>query len=157
MVEGDSGCRLIAVGDLQDPLATEALRVAAEFEVAAVRCDDVYTAVAELAGGPRCCTLVVGPLRELARENNHFFLVAARHGARCVVLLEPPGTTERRDVLTAVRAGAWVIDALAEVREVVASWLAGPGCRPGTSRLAPDEFRATEAELDALLGQEADG
>jgi hypothetical protein len=157
MVEGELGRRLIAVGGAQDRLATEALRVAAEYEVAAARCDDIYTAVAELAGGGRRWSLVVGPLRELARGNSQFFRVAARNGARCAVLLEQPGAAERRDVLAAVGAGAWVIETIDDLQGVVVTWLAGPGCPPGVSRSVHEEFQATEAELDALLGQEADG
>jgi len=157
MVEGDLGRRLIAVGGLQDRWVTEVLRMAAEYEVAAVCSDDIYTAVAELAGDRCRCVLVVGPLRELARENGHFFRVAARNGARCAVLLEKPGAAERNDVLAAVRAGAWVIDTIDEVQRGVETWLAGPACPPGVSRVVHEEFRATEAELDALLGQDADG
>jgi hypothetical protein len=56
-----------------------------------------------------------------------------------------------------VRAGATVIDAADEIRGVVEAWLADGGRLPDVPRLAGDEFRATDAELDALLGQEADG
>jgi hypothetical protein len=157
MVEGDFGRRLIAVGSARDGLVTETLRLAAEYEVSGARCDDIYAAVAELAGGRRGCVLVVGSLRELASEEGRFFQVAARNGARCGVFLERPGLTERREVLAAVRAGATVIDAVDEIRGVVEAWLADGGRLPDVPRLAGDEFRATDAELDALLGQEADG
>ena len=102
MVEGDLGRRLMAVGGSRDRLTGEALRLAAEYEVEGARCDDIYSAVAELARGRRCCTLVVGPLRELARDDGHFFRVAARNGARCAVLLEQPGPNDRRMVLAPV-------------------------------------------------------
>lgn len=157
MVEGDLGRRLMAVGGSRDKLAVETLHLAAEYEVEGARCDDIYSAVAELARSHRCCTLVVGALRELAREEGRFYRVAARNGARCAVLLEQPGPDDRRMVLTAVRAGATIIDALDGLRGAVEAWLAGPGCGPDMSRLSADEYRATEAELDALLGQEADG
>ena len=157
MVEGDLGLRLIAVGDSCSEWVTKVLHVAAEYELAAVRCDDMYDAVADLAGGDGGCVLVVGSLRELARENAQFFRVAARNGARCGVWLERSGAGERRDVLVALRAGVWVIDTIDEVRVIVETWLAGPGCSPGTPRYVEKGFRATEAELDALLGQEADG
>lgn len=157
MVEGDLARRLIAVGDSHDRWVTDVLRVVAEYELAAARCDDIYAAVADLAGDHGGRALVVGSLRELARENGQFFRVAARNGARCGVLLEGSGAAERRDVLVAVRAGAWVIDTIDEVRVIVETWLAGPGCPLGAPRSVGDEFRATEAELDALLGQKADG
>lgn len=157
MVEGDLGRRLLAVGSSRDRLAIETLRLAAEYEVEGARCDDIYSAVADLAAGGRCCALVVGQLRDLGKEDGSFFRVAARNGARCAVLLEQAGLDDRRAVLTAVRARATMIDAVDELRGVVEAWLAGPGCLPEVPRLTGDEFRATEAELDALLGQEADG
>ncbi|UCD49870.1 MAG: hypothetical protein JSW27_20365 [Phycisphaerales bacterium] len=157
MVEGDFGRRLMAVGGSRDQLAIEALRLAAEYEVEGARCDDIYSAVADLAGGRRGCTLVVGRLRELAKEDGRFFRVAARNGARCAVLLDRPGPDDRREVLAAVRARATMLDAIDEIRGAVEAWLASPGCLPAVPRLSRDEFRATEAELDALLGQEADG
>jgi hypothetical protein len=147
----------MAVGSSRSRLVTEILRLAAEYEVEGARCDDIYSAVADLAAGPRCCALVVGPLRDLAKEDGSFFRVAARNGARCAVLLEQPGPDDRSAVLTAIRARATMIDAVDELRGVVEAWLVSPGCPPQVSRLAGDEFRATEAELDALLGQEADG
>jgi hypothetical protein len=157
MVEGDMGRRLIAVGGEHDGLAKHVYRVAAEYELPTVRCDDIYTAVADLAAERDHCALVVGPLRELAREGGHFFRVAARNRARCAVLLGPRGADGRDDVLMAVRAGAWVIDRVDELLGVVETWLARPVHSPAGPRLVSEEFRATEAELDALLGQEADG
>jgi len=157
MVEGDMGRRLMAVASSRDRLAVETLHLAAEYEVEGVRCDDIYSAVAELARHRRYYTLVLGSLRDLAREEGHFFRVAARNGARCAVLLEQPGPNDRHLVLTAVRAGATMIDAIDDIKAVVEAWLAGPHCGPELARLAGDDFRATEAELDALMGQEADG
>ena len=157
MVEGDLGRRLMAVGSSRDRLTIEALRLAAEYEVQGARCSDIYSAVADLARGARCCTLVIGHLRDLTKENGHFFRVAARNSAHCAVLLEQPGPDDRGAVLTAIRARATTIDTIDEFRGVVETWLANPGCLPDVPRLAGEEFRATEAELDALLWQEADG
>lgn len=156
MVEGDLGRRLIAVGGSHDRWVEVVLRVAAEYELAAARCDDVYAAVAEMAGTPGGCILAIGSLRELAREHGQFFRIAARHGACCAVLLTKPGVAERRDIVAAVRAGAWVIDTIDEIQGIVETWLAGSGSH-SRRRSADEGFRATEAELDALLGQEADG
>jgi len=157
MVEGDFGRRLIVVGGLHDRLVTEVWRVGAEYEVPVARCDDMYAAVAQVAGGAGRSTLVVGRLRELAREDRHFFTVAARHDARCCVLSERPGSAERREILAAVRAGASVIDRIADVRSAVEEWLTGDGRPLHATRLMHEELQATEAELDALLGREADG
>lgn len=156
MVEGDLGRRVVAVGLSDDAWVAAALRLASEYGLEAVRCSDIYDTVAELAGAPRC-TLVVGPLQELAREDGHFFCVAARNGARCCTLLDQGGAVQRRDVLAAVQAGAWAITTLSELAGVFDTWLTTPVCPPRASRPAPEEFLASPAELDALLGLEADG
>ena len=157
MVEGDFGCCLIVVGDLHDRLVAEVLRVGAEYEVPVARCDDIYAAVVDVAGGTGRGALVVGQLRELARENGHFFTLAARHGVRCCVLSERPGGAERREFLMAVRAGASVIDRIDDIRSTVGTWLTDGRCPSRATRVRHEEWRATEAELDALLGREADG
>lgn len=159
MVEGDPGHRLcvIMVRELREQLVTEMVRVAAEYEVSVTLCDGVYAAVAELAGSARAGALVIGQLRELARENGRFLQVAARHGARCCAWLDKRDPAEREEVLRVVWAGASVVDRIEEIGGQMESWLERTGCRPDGTDVPDREWRASEAELNALLGQEADG
>lgn len=159
MVEGDPGHRLcvIVVRELREHVVAEVKRIAGEFEVDVTLCDDVYGAVAELARATRSGALVVGQLRELARENSRFFRVAARNGARCCAWLDDEDALARRMVLHVVRAGVTVIDTLEEIEGMIEIWLARTGGHLGGPGASDQQWRASEAELNALLGQEADG
>jgi hypothetical protein len=159
MVEGDPGHRLcvIVVRELREQVVAEVTRVAADYEVDVTLCDDVYGAVVVLARSTGSCALTVGRLRELARENGRFFRVAARNGARCCAWLDEDDPAERNVVLSVVRAGASVIDRIEEIGGVVENWLARTGCHGDGTGATDQQWRASEAELNALLGQEADG
>jgi len=159
MVEGDSGRRLCLVvgGKSRDGLVTELRRITGDYQVSLVRCDSVYTAVAELARTTSRTVLVIGSLRELAMEKGRFFALAARNRARCCAVLDERETADPGALLAAVRGGAAVVDRGAEIRGVMECWLGGGGRHGEGPALANEEYRATEAELKALLGQEADG
>lgn len=159
MVEGDLGRHrvVIVVGVAHDAAAAEIARLAAEYEVDVRRCDDVYAATAEVALSRERCVLVVGRLGELAKEGRRFFAIAGGSGVRCCGLLDAATGAEPDVVAAAVRAGVVVIGATAEVKDVFDAWLAVGGCPPSEPVVCLDEeYRATEAELNALLGQEID-
>ena len=157
MVDGDLGRHLavLVVADTHDALAADLSGLAGEYEVDVIRCEDVYTAVAELALLRGRRVLVVGRLRELAKENRRVFAIAARHGARCCGLLDPETPVERDVILASMWAGVSVVDTTDDIRGVFAAWLSGSECRfPEPVVCLDEEYRATEAELNALLGQE---
>ena len=159
MVEGDPGRRLcvIVVRGLRRQLVTELTSLAAEYEVDVALCDDVYATVAELARSASRGALVIGQLRELVKENGRLFRVAVRNGARCCVWLDVEDPGERTEVLGVVRAGASVVERTEEIRGMVEDWLARTGRYLGRTRATDEQWLASEAELNALLGQEADG
>lgn len=160
MVEGDSARhpRVIVVDGSRDDLIAHALRLASEYEVQIVQCDDVYMAVAEMAAAGSDAVLLVGRLDEMARENGRLFALAARNGARCCCVLESGCPAGRASVLAAVRSGVSLVAGVDEIGCALKEWLTSSGCRskPSDSHLLEDEFRATEAELNALLGLDVD-
>lgn len=159
MVDGDLGRHLvvIVVATAHEALATSVARLAAGSEVELARCDDVYMAAAELALMRSPCILVVGRLCELAKEGGRFFAIAARNEARCCALVDAESPVKRHVVLAAMRAGVSVVGTLDEINGVFDAWLAGGGCHSSDAVVCLDEeYRATEAELNALLGQESD-
>ncbi len=162
MVEGDLARHpyVIVVGDARDDLVAQTLRLAGEYEVDVTRCDDIYAAVAELAAPGHGGVLLVGRFRELARQRGRLFALAARHRARSCCLLESDASARQGDILSAVRAGIVLVGCVEEIEPILEDWLACNGGRqsgPGRRGLTDDEFRATEAELNALLGREVDG
>lgn len=155
MVEGDSGRHacVMVVGDTRDDLVGQTLHLAGDYEVNVVRCADIYAAAAELAAQGDGRVLLTGWFRELAGENGRLFALAARHGACCCCVLERQDPGRRGDISAAVRAGVLLVGRFEEIEPILADWLARVS---GSRRRADDEFRATEAELNALLGREVD-
>jgi len=134
-----AGRRVLAVGTMQE-LAREN---GAFFRIAA-------------AHAVQCCCLLdrTGPA---GREGNRAPQCEIAHLA-----------TRTQDLLAALGAGVTILGAVPDVRSVLKEWLATPqprGARPVSRDAAPaghrrgavaeaadEEFRATEAELSALLG-----
>lgn len=167
--KGNSGLGscVVVVGAPGSEFVRTTVRLAREWAIDAVPCDDVYSAVVGLAGQVGRRVLVLGGIRELTRENGAFFSIASAHAVQCCCLLDKSSSAKRRAMLAALRAGASVIGDVQEVGGVLREWLAmaGQGGSPRarnasqTKRLSHDtpgtvyeDLRATEAELNALLG-----
>jgi hypothetical protein len=151
---------MIVVGDPCSEFARTMVRLAREYQVEVVPCDDVYSAVAATARAAGRRTLVVGPMRELAREDSRFFQIAEMNSLRCCCLMEKGPMTGSSGMLRALRAGAAIVCDAREVRPIFKDWLAHGGhraARRSLCDLADDDLRATEAELSALLGHGTDG
>ncbi len=90
MTGGSSGIDpcFVVVGDPCSEFVRTMVRLAREYQVEAVLCDDVYSAVAATARAAGRRTFVVGPIRELAKEDNRFFQIAETNSLRCCCLLE---------------------------------------------------------------------
>jgi hypothetical protein len=135
-------------------MVTELRRITVDYQVSVTRCESVYAAVAEVVRNRGRPVLVVGALSDLAIEKGGFFAVAGRNRASCCVVMEG-GSVDGGDLLAAVRGGAAVVDRTEDVRLVLERWLSGLGCHWENAAVADEECRATEAELKALLGHEA--
>jgi hypothetical protein len=159
------GSRLVLVGAPGSELVQTLARLAREREIDAVPCANVYAAVVAVAQAAGRRVLVVGPMSELAVENVALLGIGAAQGVRCCCLLDPGRARGTQELRAAVRANATIVGTLAEARAVLQDWLA-PAEPPGTPRpgrdASPtqrpvreetyDDWRATEAELSALLG-----
>ena len=136
-----------------------ALSLAREYELEVARCDDIYTAVAELAKGAGRSLMVIGTLSELAQENARLFALAGAAGAQCCCLLDQAEAAERGNILAAVRAGARLAGRANEMRAALEDWLIDvgrPAGNPADDDLTSNDLRATPEELSALLGQGTD-
>jgi hypothetical protein len=169
MARNDAGLGscVVVVGDPSSELVQTTRQWAREGEIDVVLCEDVYAAVVRIvqAGGRR--VLALGTMRELTRENGAFFRIAAAHAIPCCCWLDRTGPVGRKDVHAALEAGVRLVDAVADVRRILKEWLGTPppeGTPRPARQAAPsqrgrgaaadtsyEEFRATEAELNALL------
>lgn len=159
VMAGDSpvNAAVIVVGGRHDAFVVEAMQLAREYETKPVQCDDVYSAVAELAKTDGCVA-VIGLFGEMVRENSAFFRLVRRAGTPCCCLLNDDDAGERDEILRAVRLGVHLVGDIEPVRDLLEGCLAAGRCASSRDDGLPSEDdRATEAELEALLEQEPDG
>jgi hypothetical protein len=150
---------MVVVGDPCSAFVRTMIQLSREYRLETIRCDDVYSAVVATARASGRQILVVGTIRELAREKGRFFQIAEANGQRCCCLAGRGIAHDMGGVLAAVRAGARVFADVQEVGPVLKEWLSNSGHRPRRTDLGDlrdDDLRATEAELLALLGNQAD-
>ena len=148
---------MIVVGDRSDALVRTTVQLAEEYELDTACCHDVYSAVAELADVEVGAAMVIGQFDELKRENEALFALVGRSRTACCCLLDAESIADRKAILYAVRVGVRLMGEVSEVRECLERWLATDRCGVGNEGLDIADCRATEAELEALLGQETDG
>jgi hypothetical protein len=149
----------IVVGSSADQFVAHTINLLSDCGVEFVLCDDVYSAVGELARTETASALVVGRLGQLSPEQGRLFHMACEKGYTCCCLADANSVRKRKQILTAVETGAFIINEPAEIREVVTKLLAGGrDCPPGkktndrATASIKAEFLTTKAELDALLG-----
>jgi hypothetical protein len=157
--DAQSHPRVIVVGERQDSLVREVVRLAGGCELATTQCEDIYSAATELARYPDGGLMVIGTFRQLTRGKGDFLALAQRNGAHCCCLLDRGAGVERVKLLAVVRLGVRLAGEMADVRNFFDERLAAERGRDAEARedLFSGEFRATADELKALLGQETDG
>ena len=149
---------VVLVGARQSEFVQAMMRLAGEYELEAVVCDDLWMAVAETARAEGRRVLVAGRLETLAGEGGRFLEIAAARGVRCCCILADSTLHEGSGLLSALRTGAAVVSDR-EVPDVLERWLVATGDRGRSSEPAgvfDDELRPTREELIALLGPEGD-
>ncbi|MHC4172778.1 MAG: hypothetical protein ACYST5_07540 [Planctomycetota bacterium] len=151
--------QVIVVGSSADQFVRHTINLLGDCGIKFVLCDDVYSAVGELAKTETENALVVGRLGQLSPEQGRLFHMACEKGYTCCCLADVDLVRKRKQIFTAIETGAFIINEPAEIREVVTKLLAGSGnCSPGkkgndrATATIKAEFLTTKAELDALLG-----
>jgi hypothetical protein len=152
---GNPQLRAIVVGSVADSFVRDVMGLLDNCRIGFVRCDDVYSAVGESAGREDGGTLLVGRLGQFSREGGRFFRIAHENGHICCCLVDGASRWRHKEVLAAMRMGAYVISEPAGIGGIIEELLtAARSCASdwdGDRAYMKDEFRTTEAELDALL------
>jgi hypothetical protein len=154
--------QLMFVGGSTDEFIRHVMNLSDRHSIDFICCDDVYSAVGELAKSERPNVLVAGRIGQLSKEQGRFFHIVREKGYRCCCLADGD-TNRQRDVLAANETGAFIISEPVEIEDVVRKLLSGNGeCAPGKrggrrrTQFFKDEFLTTRAELDALLEEQLD-
>ena len=149
----------IIVGSSSDGFVRYAADLLTDYEVDFVRCEDVYSAVSELAANRNGNVLVIGRFEQLSREGGRFFQKVSENGLACCCLAEWNFARKRKQILAAIETGAFIINEPAEIAEVVTKLLGSSSIslpekkeNNKASAFIKDEFLTTKAEIDALLG-----
>ena len=165
MSKGDSNLPLlvILVGGLADEFVRQTKNILERLGVESVLCDNVYSAVGDLAKRESRNVLIIGRIGLLSKEQGRFFHIARVKGYRCCCIVDRDLVRKRKLILDAIESGAYIIDKPAEIEKVLMKFLAGGKIRFSgekenrrASGFLKDEFLTTKAELDALLEVQSD-
>lgn len=151
--------QVIVVGSSADQFVLHTTNLLGDCGLEFVLCDDVYSAVGELAKSESRNVLVIGRLGQLCKEQGRLFHMACENGYACCCLADADLVRKRKQIFAAIETGAFVINEPEKIREVVTKLLAGSGngspekkANERTTIPIKTEFLTTKAELDALLG-----
>jgi hypothetical protein len=154
---------VILVGGLKDEFVRLTKNLLERLGVEFVLCDNVYSAVGDLAKRENRNVLIIGRVGLLSKEQGRFFHIARVNGYRCCCIVDRDLVRKRKLILDAIESGAYLIDKPAEIEEVLMKVRAdGKVCFSGekenrrASGFLKDEFLTTKAELDALLEVQSD-
>ena len=149
--------RAIVVGSLENSFVRYLMDLLGSYEVDFVLCSDVYWAVAELAKNRRKNVLIIGRYKQLNRQSGRFFEMAPEYQSVCCCFAELPLANEQMSVLAST--GAVVVNETDGIEKVVSKLLAEDKGQFDTkkkngSSFNKNEFLTTQAERDALLGEQ---
>ena len=165
MSKGDSNMPLlvILIGGLEDEFVRQTKNILERLGVESFVCDNVYSAVGDLAKRECRNVLIIGRIGMLSKEQGRFFHIARMKDYGCCCIIDRGLVRKRRLILDAIESGAYLIDKPAEIEEVLMKFLTGGEIhRSGekenrrASGFLKDEFLTTKAELDALLEVQPD-
>lgn len=147
----------IVVGSSSDDFAAYATRVLGEYDIDYVRCDDVYSAAAQLAKCKHGNILVTGQLGRLIKEQGRLVEKISEKGMVCCCL-EQNCQAKSRQIEQVKKTGAFVIKKAVQLEEVITKLLERDPAFSSEKKIISkatafngNEFACTKAEINALL------
>lgn len=151
--------KAIVVGKDGDEFVRQVYKLLNDYEIELICCNNVYTAVSQLAKKTHNNTVVIGRLEQLSREKGRFLQKIREKDIVCCCLVEGNSEQKRRQISAAKQMQAIIINEPAEIEEIMLELSAGDSASPlkkkansGSSASVKDEFAVSKAELEALLG-----
>lgn len=129
------------------------------YEIETERCSDIYEAVVLLAKKQGGSILVFGFFEQLNKEKGRFFQKLSEKQIPCCCFAERNIAQQQKAVTN--KNNVFVVNKLNEIEAVLMKLLEFDGVRQSAQKenqhpsdFNADDFAATEAEIDALLGGE---
>jgi len=129
------------------------------YEVESVLCEDIYWAVGRLNKNSRTDALVIGRYEHLNHQKGRFFEIASKAGYICCCFSDSHSDFEQEQVSVLKSAGGFIVNKAEDVEKVILKLLAPDKSlsfvkKKNGSSFNKDDFLTTQAELDALLGNQ---
>ncbi len=129
------------------------------YEIETERCSDIYEAVGLLAKKQGGDTLVFGFFEQLNKEKGRFFQKLSEKQIPCCCFVERNIAQQQKAVTN--KNNIFVVNKLNDIEMVLIKLLEFDGVKQSAQKkkrnpadFNADDFAATEAEIDALLGGE---
>ena len=147
--ENKESLRAVVIGMPDDEFIGYVSAMLQEYEIEKISCQDVYSAVVELAKTGWQDIFIVGRMERLAWEKGRFLQKAAEHNAACICLWPKGDVRETYNGADTVK----IITEQGPFEETLKSLLGcgGESCVKDGKQFNANQFLTTKAELDALL------
>ncbi len=150
-----SKLRIFIVGDSIKEIISDVIKSLRTCKIDIEVCDDIYTLIGRSAKSEIKSLLVIGSLRQLVKEQGRFFEVAGNNGLACCCVINGGKGHRAEEILSAIKAGAFVVSKPSDIVEVIEKLLAAndtfsfeSGKVQGTFE---DQCVITKEEIDELL------
>jgi len=154
----------VVVGNCTDEFTSSAAELLDSYAIEFILCPDIYSAAGRLAKDQISRNiLVIGHIRDLSKEKGRFLQKISEKGLYCCCLAEngwPQGYKYPRQLLSGLTQGSvFVINDFEDIRQIITGLSANKKAvtnvlkgKNDFSGFNGEQFRATKAELEALLG-----
>lgn len=148
--------RIFVVGNSVKNIVSDVIKSLKAHKIDIEVCDDIYTLIGRSAKSEIKSLLVIGSLRQLAKEQGRFFKIARNNGLACCCVINGGKGYRAEEILSAIKAGAFVVSKPSDVVDAIEKLLLANETLPSESSKVQSsigqESVTTKEEIDTLLG-----
>lgn len=149
----------IVIGSLTDSFVRYAMDLLDSYEVEFVLCEDIYWAVGRLNKNNLTDALVIGRYEHLNCQKGRFIEIASKAGYICCCFSDSRWDFGQEQGTALKSAGGFIVNKTEDIEKVILKLLAPDKGRTfvkekNGSSFNRDDFLTTQAELNALLGNQ---
>ncbi len=149
--------KVLIIADADDELVGYVKNLLGNYEIESELCANIYEAVGLLAKTDTRNIFAVGRFEQLNKEKGRFFQKLTEKTIRCCCLTHRQIPQEQSAALE--ETGVFIVKEMDAIEAILAQYLeSGAADQPiqkqDAAHFNANEFAATEAEIDALLGND---